>query len=809
MTTVAGGVLPTPVSSYADAAPVYRLDGWPCVLPLPPREKWPPPKGFTGWTGVDTSGADIAELAEVPCYRGTTQTALRMPATVVGVDIDDYDNKRGGDTLAEAVRRWGPLPAGPWSSARDDDVSGIRFFRVPAGTLLAGGIAFPELSLDDGEEAGIEIVQLHHRYAVVWPSIHPDTGTPYTWRATAGPGLGPKPQECPDLPPAWVDGLRNDSARPGRLAATDVATEAFLAAHTTGNRPWSGPLAAFRSRHGGKRPNRHDSMRDSACWITREAAAGQYSAGDALTALWHEFWAAARTDGKRTETTARIEFRGAVRWAVGQLDGLSRDEIHARTADARRPRRNHGRKLPRSSASATTNENEDEVRDDQAKPAEATTDGAGQAEEGAGEGAGTATTPARRARVIWASEIEPEPVVWAWEVDGEGRIPAGSLSVAAGREGTGKSSFGIYQAAHITRGTLPGSFYGTPRNVLYVAVEDSWRFTLIPRLIAAGADLGRVGRFDVLIDDDTEVTLSLPHDNDLLKQEIADHQVTYVVIDPLMSVIGSAIDTHRERDVRTALDPLVRIARQTEAVLMGIAHFNKGSSSDAASLITGSGAFKNVPRSIFGFAKDPEAENGARVMSQVKNSLGRDDLPSLAYQMTGVEVQTRKGPARTARFDFIGESDRSVEDVLRDGGVSDPDEVAERNEVAEWLKGYLAEPNGSRPVVEVYKAGQAIGYSRDQLKRAKKKLGYTAVKPSMTDGWHWSSRDEGSGKGAKSAGNQKPTPFAPFVAPFVAGTPGATARTCTRCKHESDEPLIAGRCRSCAYPAGSGDRESA
>ncbi len=61
-----------------------------------------------------------------------------------------------------------------------------------------------------------------------------------------------------------------------------------------------------------------------------------------------------------------------------------------------------------------------------------------------------------------ASDIEPEPVVWAWEDDGAGRIPAGSLGLAAGREGTGKSSFLIWMAARITMGTLPGSFTGHP-----------------------------------------------------------------------------------------------------------------------------------------------------------------------------------------------------------------------------------------------------------------------------------------------------------------------------------------------------------
>jgi hypothetical protein len=46
----------------------------------------------------------------------------------------------------------------------------------------------------------------------------------------------------------------------------------------------------------------------------------------------------------------------------------------------------------------------------------------------------------------------------------------------------------------ITRGTLPGEFYGEPKSVLVAAAEDSWSQTIVPRLIAADADLDRVFR---------------------------------------------------------------------------------------------------------------------------------------------------------------------------------------------------------------------------------------------------------------------------------------------------------------------------
>jgi hypothetical protein len=149
-------------------------------------------------------------------------------------------------------------------------------------------------------------------------------------------------------------------------------------------------------------------------------------------------------------------------------------------------------------------------------------------------------TPVRQLVLTRASQIAPAPVLWAWTDGDAGRIPAGALVVAAGREGTGKSSFGIWLAAQVTRGQLPGAWWGQPAGVIYVAVEDSWRHTLVPRLIAAGADLDLVYRAEVAVVDQLRTaTLCLPADNQLLEAAVSEHQVALVVLDPLLSVIGA------------------------------------------------------------------------------------------------------------------------------------------------------------------------------------------------------------------------------------------------------------------------------
>ncbi|NEB14208.1 AAA family ATPase [Streptomyces coelicoflavus] len=340
--------------------------------------------------------------------------------------------------------------------------------------------------------------------------------------------------------------------------------------------------------------------------------------------------------------------------------------------------------------------------------------------------------PTRSLRLTRASDIEPEPVVWAWLDESEGRVPAGALTVAAGREGTGKSSFGMWMAAQITRGLLPGNFHGRPRAVFYVAVEDSWKQTIVPRLIGAGADLDLVYRVEAVEAEYGETTLSLPQDNSLMEKAIAEHDVALVVLDPLMSCIGKGIDTHRERDVRTALDPLARMADRTGAVLLGIAHFNKGSGTDPASLITGSGAFKNVPRAVFGFAKDDD--NDCRVMTQAKNSLGRADLPSLSYNILSAEVPTRTGIAYVGRFVFTGQSTRSVDEILAAGAETDR---GERGEAAEWLRGFLMDQGGEAPAKDVKKAAAADDISLRTLERARAKAGVVSERAGFGKGAVW------------------------------------------------------------------------
>ena len=148
----------------------------------------------------------------------------------------------------------------------------------------------------------------------------------------------------------------------------------------------------------------------------------------------------------------------------------------------------------------------------------------------------------RRLRLTPASRIKPRPVLWLWDL----RVALGTLGLLAGREGIGKSSIAIAIAAQITRGQLPGVYFGEPRAVIIAATEDSWAHTIVPRLMAAGADLDRIYRVDVTVTDGFDSALMLPSDLSALERSVAEVDAALILLDPLLSRLDCSLDSHKD-----------------------------------------------------------------------------------------------------------------------------------------------------------------------------------------------------------------------------------------------------------------------
>jgi P4 family phage/plasmid primase-like protien len=179
------------VSTYKKSAKAYAKNGF---SPIPVVGKYPPIPGATGNEGTVTP-------EKIKGWRTTNandNVALRADG-FIGIDVDVYGDKHGDQTLASWQERLGELPK-TWSSTARGKKSPSRqyFYRIPEGMKLATKLG-----------SDIEIIQRHHRYAMVSPSVHPETGTEYTWYLPNGKKADRLPHidELPDLPEAWLKEL--------------------------------------------------------------------------------------------------------------------------------------------------------------------------------------------------------------------------------------------------------------------------------------------------------------------------------------------------------------------------------------------------------------------------------------------------------------------------------------------------------------------------------------------------------------------------------------------------------------------------
>lgn len=263
------------------------------MLPIgrAPAQKSPPPgnkaSGVT-WTGHGApypGSTDIAAWLDGP--EAAYNVGLRAPEGVIGLDVDHYGKKNGGDVLAALEARFGPLPP-TWVSSARPAPSGIRWYRVP--TELDGrAINWPG-------EAGkfIEIIQSGHRYGIVWPSVNPEAdGAEYGWRH---PDQGfsdviPKPSELAWMPEAWVRGLALDYARTDKAELAGAELQGWWSQLRHGepcavvHRVTVKAVEELKAVDG----SRHESARDAAAALARLGGEGHVGVANALHALGQAF----------------------------------------------------------------------------------------------------------------------------------------------------------------------------------------------------------------------------------------------------------------------------------------------------------------------------------------------------------------------------------------------------------------------------------------------------------------------------------------------------------------------------------------
>lgn len=328
------------------------------------------------------------------------------------------------------------------------------------------------------------------------------------------------------------------------------------------------------------------------------------------------------------------------------------------------------------------------------------------------------------------TDLTPEPYRWLWQY----WLAMGKLHILAGAPGQGKTTIALAMAATITiGGHWPDGSRCAPGNVLIWSGEDDPADTLVPRLMAAGADRARCYFIEGARRGGEVVPFDPARDLGQLLEAIEKiGGISLLVIDPVVSAVTG--DSHKNTEVRRALQPLVDLAAKCDCAVLGITHFAKGGQgTDPAQRVVGSVAFTAVARVVMVAAKVKGDEEGrdARILARSKSNVGPDD-GGFQYHLE----QSEPLPGIHASHIAWG---KAVQGTAREL-LTDPDEPQQEQSDASAKDAaidFLVEilKDGSAPSKYVETEARAAGVSWATVRRAADTIGVTKRK--MNDAWYW------------------------------------------------------------------------
>ena len=328
------------------------------------------------------------------------------------------------------------------------------------------------------------------------------------------------------------------------------------------------------------------------------------------------------------------------------------------------------------------------------------------------------------------TDLTPEPYRWLWQY----WLAMGKLHILAGAPGQGKTTIALAMAATITiGGRWPDGSRCAAGNVLIWSGEDDPADTLVPRLMAAGADRARCYFIEGARRDGEVVPFDPARDLGQLLEAIEKiGGISLLVIDPVVSAVTG--DSHKNTEVRRALQPLVDLAAKCDCAVLGITHFAKGGQgTDPAQRVVGSVAFTAVARVVMVAAKVKGDEEGqdTRILARSKSNIGPDD-GGFQYHLEQSEplpgihashIAWGKAVEGTAR-ELLTDPD----DGPQDEGAGSAKEAAEEF-LLELLK------DGATATKHIQEQAKEAGISWATVRRASDALG---VKKRPSNGsWYW------------------------------------------------------------------------
>ena len=326
---------------------------------------------------------------------------------------------------------------------------------------------------------------------------------------------------------------------------------------------------------------------------------------------------------------------------------------------------------------------------------------------------------------ILASDVVPTKVSWLWR----GWIPLGKITIFDGNPDMGKSLVVTDIISRVTRGaTMPDGSQGIEAaGAVYWTVEDDPEDTIVPRLVAAGADLTKVRIRRATKSADTEITMTIA-DVELLQCDIDSVGAKIVFIDPITAHLPATVHSHIDAEMRNAMTPMQRLAADTGVAMVASRHLNKAVGGEAITRGGGTMGLIGLARSGIIAGRENGDDPEMRVIAQSKHNLSRS-ASAMRYRTEAASDDDAPYVA------WHGVSSKTADDLVA------PREVVNETPLLAamaFLEERLHHQYDGLPAKELEdEAINAENISAATLRRAKQKLGVEVFKEKGAMGGRW------------------------------------------------------------------------
>lgn len=334
--------------------------------------------------------------------------------------------------------------------------------------------------------------------------------------------------------------------------------------------------------------------------------------------------------------------------------------------------------------------------------------------------------------LVAASTLVSAPIRWLWP----GWLARGKIHVLAGAPGVGKTTLAMKMASVTSTGTSwPDGCISPAGNVIIWSGEDDPADTLKPKLVASGADVDHLFFVSDVREGEERRAFDPSKDMDALRAAIAKiGDVKLIIVDPVVSAVAG--NSHKNSEVRRALQPLADLAGNVDAALIGITHFSKGSAGrEPLERVVGSIAFGALARVVMVAVKENPDEDGLpprRLLVRAKSNIGPDE-GGFTYDL--FQEPLADIPEIIASIARFGEPIQGTARQILAEAEAEPDEHSAKGDAEKFLSDFLAfEP---KTVREIKTAAEAHGLAWRTIERAKKAVGVRTKKSDFNKGWLW------------------------------------------------------------------------